>query len=126
MPVPNKNIFLVAYKLLCDSIFLLLIFFCGTLVAEGLIPGIITEHISFLKIIFILVFNLAAIHLVGRLSEIEIPKSAANKKTAVFLAVLGTLLVFNSLLHLNLFLAFLILVFILLAGYFTYRSLFEV
>ncbi len=122
----NKNLLLLAYKLLTDLLFLVLIFFTFTLVIESLLPGIITSHISFLKIIFLLALNLLTLYFLGHYLKINFPTNQTNKKTVLFLTVLFSLLIFNSLLKLNIFLAIIILFLALLISYFLYQEFLEV
>jgi len=122
---PTKNTWLIIYKLLNDLLFLLLIFFAFSLMADGLIPGIITSHISFLKITFLVALNLLAIYAVGSFSQIQISPRQRKKKTTIFLVVLAILLIFNSLIKLNLILAIFILLVSLAIGYLIYQSIFE-
>ena len=54
----NQNFFLIAYKLLHDVLFALLVMLSFTLLAEELIPGIISEHIGISKIVVIIAANI--------------------------------------------------------------------
>jgi len=121
----NKNKLLIAYKLLNDVLFLLLIFFTASLIADGLIPGIISNHVSFTRIIFLVVFNLAAIYFLGNLLSVNSTEEKTDKKTFVFLSAIAALLIFNSLLKLNLFLSIFISIAALAVGYFIYKNIFE-
>ena len=122
----SKNTLLIGYKLLSDLLFLFLFFFILALIADGLIPGIISSHISFLKIIFILSLNLMALYTVGYAADIKLTNPIlSNKKTTVFLTVLGALIIFNSLFKLNPYLALFILLFALGCKFFLYRLIFE-
>lgn len=125
LPKLSKNTAIVIYKLLYDTLFLLLLFFLFALVAEGLVMGIITSHISFLKIIFLIFLNLATLYLIAFFSKITVKEKQPNKKTTIFLVALGTLLVFNSLLKLNVLLAFFILILTAIIGYFIYKIFFS-
>lgn len=121
----NKNISIIIYKLLFDLLFIFLFFFALMLLAEGLIPGIVSTHISFLRIIILSSLNIFAIYLVGNFSKINIQPQKTNKKTTIFLAVLGIILVFNSLIKLNLFLAVFILILIAISGYLIYKNILD-
>ncbi len=124
MPLLPKTKLLIGYKLLGDTLFLFSLFFILALIADGLIPGIVTNHISFLKMIFVLSLNLIALQVVGHLAEIKIATIRQNKKTIITLIAIGTLLIFNSLLKLNLYLAFFILLLTLFSSYFLYKNIF--
>ena len=121
----NGSSLLIIYKLLNDVLFLLLIFFTAALIADGVLPGIVTNHISFLKIIIFIFLNLAAIYFIGNLSQVKLENNFKNKKAAIFLAVLAALLIFNSLFKLNIYLAVFILAVIVLTFYFLYKNFFS-
>ncbi|MDO9231744.1 MAG: hypothetical protein Q7U36_04710 [bacterium] len=121
----HQSSIIIIYKLLVDLLFIFLFFFALTLLAEGLIPGIVSTHISFSRIIILSSLDIFAIYLVGNFSKINIPSQKINKKTTVFLAVLGIILVFNSLIKLNLFLAVFILILIAISGYLIYKNILD-
>lgn len=120
----NKNAQLILYKLLNDLLFCWLIFFLLTLVAEGLLPGIITRHLSFLKIILALILNLVAIYILGSFSSINIQSKKIEKRNFFWLTLLATFLIFNSLIKINLTLNIFILIFSLAIIYFSFKNLF--
>jgi hypothetical protein len=119
----NKNKTTIIYKLLNDLVFLILFFFILTLIAEGMLPGLVSSHISFLRIIFFLVLNIFAIYIIGNFLKLEISKREINKKIAVPSAILATILILNSLLKINLFLAFIILVLLVISSYLIYTGM---
>lgn len=121
----NKNALTISYKLLNDLFFLALVFFTLALVADGVIPGIVSDHISFLKITVIIVANLFAIYIFGNYAEIKIKNQKISKTTAGFFIVLAVLIIFNSLYRLNITLAVFILIATSVAGYFTYKNILE-
>ena len=123
--LPTKNKLLIIYKLLADLLFLLLLFFSLVLIADGLIPGIVSSHISFLKIVLLITLNLGALYFVGSVAEISLNEERPNKKTIVFIAMLALLLVSNGLLKLNLYLALSILIFVGIGGFFLERLFFK-
>ena len=121
----NKNTQLILYKLLNDLLFCWLIFFLLTLVAEGLLPGIITRHLSFLKIILVLILNLVAIYILGSFSSINLQPKKIEKRNFFWLTLLAIFLIFNSLIKINLILNIFILIFSLAIIYFSFKNLFE-
>lgn len=125
LPLPAKNKLLITYKLLSDLLFLLLIFFALAMVADGLIAGIVSTHISFLKIIFLITLDLFALYVISQVADIEITTSLPNKKTTIFLVILAAILIFNSLFKLNLYLATFFLGVALICGFFLYKLFFE-
>src|SRR3989339_491419 len=94
----HQNSIIITYKLLVDLLCIILFFFALTLLAEGLIPGIVSTHISFSRIIILSSLNIFAIYFVGNFSKINIAPQKTNKKTTIFMAVFGIILVFNSML----------------------------
>ncbi|HAT73767.1 MAG: hypothetical protein US30_C0004G0135 [Candidatus Moranbacteria bacterium GW2011_GWF2_36_839] len=121
----NQNSIIIIYKLLVDLLFIILFFFALTLLAEGLIPGIVSTHISFSRIIILSFLNIFAIYFVGNFSKINIAPQKTNKKTTIFMAVFGIILVFNSLLKLNLILALTILFLIIISSYLIYKNIID-
>jgi len=116
----NKDKIAIIYKLLNDLLFLILFFFILTLIAESMLPGLVSSHMSFLHIIFFLTLNIFAIYIVGSLLKLEIYKRKINKKIAVLSAII---LILNSLLKINLFLTLIILILVVISGYLIYVSM---
>lgn len=125
LALPAKNKLLIIYKLLADLLFLLLFFFTLTLIADGLIPGIVSSHISFLKIVILITLNLGALYFVGAAAEISLSEERPNKKTIAFLAMLALLLILNGVFKLNLYLAIFILAVTSIGGFFLERLFFR-
>lgn len=121
----QKNIFLIAFKLLIDMLFLLLIFFTLAIIADTLIPGIVSSHISFLKIIFVLLLNLSALFWVANKYELSATKKTINKKTVLPLTVLGAFLIFDGLIQIKLAFSFSFLLLTLFTGAFFWKIAFE-
>lgn len=120
---------IIVYKLLADVLFLSLLFFALSLVAEGILPGIVTSHVGFSKIVIFIFFLLVIYYFLGR----EVGKSIKtknifakrNKKTVITLLIISALLIFNIQLKLNLFLNIFVSLVIIATGYFVYRMIFE-
>jgi len=126
----NSESLLIIYKLLHDLLFLLLLFFGMALVAEGVLPGIITAHVGFSKIVFLVVFNLLAIFFTGQKIKIEISakddkKTTVNKKLTAALVILFGLLVFNSLWAINIWLNLFLVICSLATLYLLVKLFFE-
>ncbi len=116
----------IIYKLLNDLLFVLLIFLGFSLLTDGLITGLITKHISFLKIVLLIALDLIAIYKIGNLINISFQKQKRTflkNKTTIFLAVMITLLIFNSLIKLTLWLNFFVLSITLVIIYLVYQNL---
>ncbi len=91
------------YKLSGDSLLILLFFFFLVLIAEGLLPGVISSHIGPYVIVMLLCANLFfTIHLANQLALAE--KKIPSKKIIWGALSMLVLLVFNALLSLSLLL----------------------
>jgi len=113
----KKENIIIAYKLLADALFIMLAAFILAMLAEGALPGIITSHIGLSKIAMLIMLDVLIISSVIRIAEIP-EKRIANKKIAQLLFIVMGLLIFNSLLQLNIFLAIFLSVAIFTAVYF--------
>lgn len=108
MDNPNKQQWsqwlIAAYKSLHDTMFLLLLVFCATLIAEGILPGFLSPHLSFTKIIAAIFINILAIVLVAQ--KINLPISHNSDKKSKLVAGLfffSLVLIANSLLKFHWF-----------------------
>lgn len=117
----NKNYLLIIYKLLVDSLFIALIFFILALIAEGVLPGIVTSHVGFSKIIVFIGSALLGSYFLARIAGISFKRKPSNKKTAIFMLFIIILLIFNSLIKISIFLSLPILALILISLYFLYQ-----
>jgi len=99
---------LTIYKLLHDLLFILILFFIFAILGEGLLPGIVSAHISLYKILVAISINILAIQTVRMRFKLSAEKSL-NKKTASLLLFVIILLFINSLLNLNTFLKLIII-----------------
>lgn len=59
----------IAYKLLHDTLFLLLLAFAILLISDGLLPGILTSHFSFTKLTLLISANLAVLIYLGKKND---------------------------------------------------------
>ncbi|MDO8241179.1 MAG: hypothetical protein Q7T51_04335 [Candidatus Moranbacteria bacterium] len=114
----------ILYKLLNDSLLVMLTFFMLTLLAEGALPGIISSHIGLYKIVIAILVNILAITAIGKI--IKAPENATNKKIVetrliASLLIICALLLFNSLLKLNIYLNIFILITLFVISYFLIR-----
>ena len=92
---------LIGYKLLHDSLFLLTLFFAFTLIVEGLLPGLVTAQIGFSKLLFVIALNVLGIKFLAQkiAPTAETSPSLARKNGKVFPALfflVGMLLLFNA------------------------------
>lgn len=99
----KKDTILIAYKLLHDLLALLLFTFTATLVAEGLLPGLVSSKISFSKMTITLFGVLAAIAYLGKNLNITYDTVKINKnKNLPLIILLSFLLIGNSMLKFTL------------------------
>jgi uncharacterized membrane protein len=126
----NKNTLIIFYKLLHDTLFMALIFFTLTLIAEAALPGIIISHIGFSKIVIIILLNVLLLKIVAKkipLDQFSGDVNSENKSVEKFifpLIALGALLFFNNQMGINVFLNLFLLILIALIGYLSYQILF--
>jgi len=122
----NKINLAIAYKLLNDLLFIALIFFFAAIIADGLIPGIISSHISFTRVILFVSLDLLFIYFLAGQAGISLKKSPINKKISAPTLFLLVLLIFNSLFKLNnIALNLFVTLLIGLSGYFIYKIILE-
>lgn len=96
----------VIFKLLHDTLFLLLLFFAASLLAESLLPGIISRHFSLARTVILLLGNVFLITLIGNVLQINSAPKATNKKMIFVISFFGIILTLNGLLKINLLLNF--------------------
>lgn len=121
----NKIRLTVIYKLLYDVFFIGLLFFFLAMIVEGILPGVISTRIGFSRVIVFLFIVLAIIYFLGSYLNIKLNNKKVSKKTAVFGLILAVLLILNSLVGINIYLAILMTLITLAAGYYIYRNLSE-
>jgi len=92
----DMGIFL--YKILGDILTLLLVSFAMLLFSEGIMPGLISAHLSFTRLALIIFAVLGAVIYLGKINEISFEMS--NKKTALScgLIIFAVILIINSML----------------------------
>jgi len=120
----DKNYWLIAYKLLNDLLLILLIFFAGILIAEGLLPGIINERFGLYRIIWPILLDIMAITIIAKIWNIPI-QNVSHKKITLAVVLFLLLLIVNTLVRLNIFLLLAIFASVIAVGYFVYQLFFE-
>ncbi len=92
----NFGIFL--YKIFNDILVLLLLSYAMLLIAEGIMPGLISAYLSFTRLTLLLFAVLGSVLYLGKLNNISF--EFENKKTALLygLIIFSILLIINSLL----------------------------
>jgi len=94
----NKNLSALAYKILNDVLVFLLIVFSLFLLAEGALPGIISSHLSFLKLTLIIFAVLGLIIFLGRKNDFQFSASDKKNRWITIVAIIFFLiLITNSL-----------------------------
>ncbi|MCX6761332.1 MAG: hypothetical protein NTY33_00585 [Candidatus Moranbacteria bacterium] len=127
----TKNTLAIFYKLLHDSLFMALIFFTLSLIAEAVLPGIIVSHIGFSKMVIAILLNIFFLKMLAKkiapdqIDQTLPAKNNSFNKILFPLIALGALLIFNSLLGMNIFLNLFFLLIGAAVGYLSYRILFE-
>lgn len=121
----SKNNLIVAYKLLNDLLFIEIVFFLLALMGEGVLPGTVTSHVGFSKIIIAVGITILAAFYIGNKAEINLGNSELNKKTATLLIFILVLLIFASLIKINILLNIFISLISIASGYFIYKSILD-
>jgi len=126
LPKINKDALLIAYKLLHDALFLLVLSFIAMLIAEGALPGFFSTYISLLRLTIAILLVVAAIVQLGKKLEITHEKTELKKnKLLPFLILLAFLLIGNSLLKFALWENMAITLATLLVFFLFYKLLFS-
>lgn len=98
----NHSALLVSYKLLHDTLFLLLISFALLITLNGMLPEFFLQGAFFVKIILLLMGNIAAIAFLGKKLDINYAPSKIRKNLFIpFLLIFGFLAIGNALLKLK-------------------------
>jgi hypothetical protein len=126
LPHISKDTFIVIYKLLHDALLLLLVSFAAMLVAEGALPGIVSQHISLARLAVAIFAVLGMIIWLGKELQITYEKPAIKKnKLLPVLILFAFLLIGNSLLKFALWENMLITLVTLLLFFLFYQIIFE-
>ncbi|MFA6973595.1 MAG: hypothetical protein WC238_02520 [Parcubacteria group bacterium] len=112
----------LTYKLLHDLLFILLLFLAATLLAEGLLPGIVSSHVGISKLIIPIAGIIFLISLISPAikSGIRDKKKPSGKKMIFFLSLFGIILVLNSLLKAGILLNLTITILVTITTYVVY------
>ena len=116
----GKEKLLITYKLLNDTLFILLVLFTSALMAEGLLPGIVSNHVGLYKIAFVILVNLFLIvFLFNKLKISHAPSQ--DKKAVVMIFLLFIILIFNGMLNIEILLSIFILILVSIIFYLFYK-----
>jgi hypothetical protein len=112
---------IIVYKLLNDLLFIEAVFFILAMIGEALLPGTITSHVGFSKVIVTVGVTILAILYVGNKAGVNLSQAKKNKKTAYLLVTILVILLFVSLIKINLMLNIILSFFAVLMGYYFYK-----
>ena len=116
----GKEKLLITYKLLNDTLFILLVLFTTSLMAEGLLPGIVSNHVGLYKIAFVILVNLFLI--VFLFNKLKISHASSHGKKAIIISfVLFIILIFNGMLNIEILLSIFILILVSIIFYLFYK-----
>ena len=121
----NRSNVTVLYKLLNDLLFIETIFFLLALIGEGILPGTVTSRVGFSKILVAVGLTILAIFYTGNKSGIKLGEIKPNKKTTSLLLFILALLIFASLIKINICLNLILSAGIVLIGYYIYSIMFR-
>jgi hypothetical protein len=117
----SKNNILIIYKLLNDLLFVEAVFFLAALFGEALLPGTITTHVGFSKVLIAVGITMLAILYLGNKTDVRLSETKINKKTAVLMIFVLMLFLFVSLIKISIFLNIVLSIFAILSGYYIYK-----
>ncbi|EKE16368.1 MAG: hypothetical protein ACD_11C00018G0004 [uncultured bacterium] len=121
----KKQLSILAYKLLHDSLFWLLFSFFVALLLEAVLPGIVSQNEGFLIISFLVFANLWIISHIGRKININFNKPEKNHLFPLVI-LFSFLLIGNSLLKFSLWQNILITSATLLIFFFLFHDIFPI
>lgn len=123
--IKSKDIHMATYKLLNDLLLLLLVAFIGTMLAEGILPGIITSQIGFTGIASAVLLVMIAIIWIGSKYQIRYERPSLRGAGLVpVLALVSFLLLGNSMLKFELWENMIITASTLLFMFLLYQQIF--
>ena len=111
---------LVSFKLLHDLLILSLAFFFVLVVADGILPGIISNYYDPAIVVLLVLVNIFLISFLEKSLKLDV-KHKSNKKTAIFMLLILVLLISNTFFRLNIWLNFFLTLLSFLIGFFIYR-----
>ncbi len=126
----KKEYLLISYKLLHDTLFLLILLFAITLISESILPKVLTSQISFFQILLLIFLNLVGIFIINSrknfqnyIKNIQIKENKPKKNTLML--IFFTLLILNSQFEINMFLNIIITAIVLMIVILVFKFLFE-
>lgn len=123
----NQNTLVIIYKLLYDALFLFLFSLAMMLIAEGALPGLISDHISLLKIALAALIIMSAIVWLGKNLQFTFESGTTKKSKLMPVLILFTfLLIGNSLLKFAFWENLVITTLTLIVLFILYNSIFSI
>jgi len=118
----SKRNLIISYKLLNDLLFIEIVFFILAIIGESLLSGTDTSHAIFLGVSILAGITTLTVLYIGNKLGINLEYSGLNKKMAVLLILILIMFVLSSLMKINIFLNIVLTFFIIIIGYFTYKT----
>lgn len=118
----EKNLKLT-YKLLHDLLLVLIIFFALSLIAEGLLPGIVSSRVGLYKIVLAILLVTFSINLASKKVGI-VPALALSKRANYAISFLLGVLILNGMLSIGLPVSIVILTLALVTLYLSVKIFF--
>ena len=120
----SRDLSLLLYKIFNDTLFLLLIAFGFFLLAEGLIPGFASSHLSFTKIVLVIFANLGMVIYLGKRNDISFNPSGIkkNKLWLAFFLIFFVFLLIRALYKFSVWEIIVIVISSLVIFYFFYKN----
>lgn len=125
LPFNNREKLAVVYKLLHDVVLVFLVFFILAIIGEGILPGVISNHLAIYKIIIPILLVVFAINLLGSRLNLTVDKSQNKKAIYVSLFIVFALIL-NGARDILIFPALVILISSATIVYFFYKSIFKI
>lgn len=121
---PSRETVLLTYKLLHDSLFILMFFFLSAIIAEGLLPGIISLHLALYNVAILILLNILCLSWLSKKCEIPATK-AKNKKMLYLFFLIIIALTLNAMMNLNLLFIFFTLLLLSVTFYLLFEEVFS-
>jgi|GEM_PF-6006792 len=120
----NEKNLKIILKLLGDFLFCLLLFFFFAMMAESLLPTIVSRYISIYLLVVVITLDIFLISFLQKKLEIE-NSTLLNKKIAGIALAMGTIFILNSVLRFGIVLSLFLTLISVVAIYFLYQILEE-
>lgn len=117
----KKEYLVIFYKLLHDTLFIFLAMFVLALIAEGLLPGIVSSRMGLGVLLLLTAGNFFAIYLAATAANLDAPNYTVKKTTFFLFLFLLLLLVLNSALKVHTLITITITLSVAIGGYYLYK-----